>query len=582
MNKMEFIRNKPFDEVDGLLIQTNAESAIRDLAKTLYNPGVIEGLMVTATGVGLGLSIGLGKGFDSNYNFINILANQPIVLTAADPANPRYDLISLKFKTVTTGQADAANKYGKGTSFVFSNFIADSFDIIVTNGVAAAVPVVPATPLGNIALGAVLVGAGVTSIVAGNITDERTFTTAKNRHFVQNVIPTEGVRDGVTWYNPDTDNTKMYFNGQFRDVGGAPIVSNEVQPTTGLKEGLIWFKPSTKEVKIYLNGAFQSAGGSAFLNWENTVTLGAANNTVNIGIQSYLHGRDILMVYKNSTKLIEGTDFTVSADSLSISTVSGTWESGAVFDFLILYSTPLTDSLNTQKLTNLVVVAADNTTNIAIGITEFNSSTDVLDVQQEGNTPLWPGENYNINANGISIDLVGYAARAGEKFFFSVLKKIRSSAMSYTDGTLIQNGTVSDSKLGLDNKVGSLATLTTTAKSNAVAAINEIKSKTDTNASSITTNGNRLTVVENKTTSYNAYRTNKDTVKKIYKQVEYRRTDGSVYRRSIASNPDGSGNYQTITIQEFAADGVTVVRTETWTMTYDADGDVQNESVVIS
>jgi hypothetical protein len=581
MNKKEFLRGKPFDEVVATNMQLNMESSIRDLAQSLYNYGVIEGLKVTPVSLGV-VSVGLGKAFDSSYNFMNATANQNANIDAPDAANPRYDLISIKFKNVTNAIVDTANKYGRGTSYIYSNDIVDSFDIIVTKGIPAVAPVIPNTPAGNLALGAIHIIANATTILDTDITDKRLFTTSKNKLSIQNVIPTEGLRDGYTWYNQDTDNTKMFFNGAFRDVGGAPIVSNEVQPTTGLKEGLIWFKPSTKEVKLYLNGAFQSAGGSAFLNWENTVTLVAANNTVNIGIQSYLHGRDILMVYKNSTKLIEGTDFTVSADSLSISTVSGTWESGAVFDFLVLYSTPLTDGLNNQRLTNLVVVAADNTTNIAIGIPEFNSLTDVLDVQQEGNTPLWPGENYNLNANGISIDLVGYAARAGEKFFFSVLKKIRSSAMSYTDGTLIQNGTVSDSKLGLDNKVGSLATLTTTAKSNAVSAINEVKSKADTNAASITTNGNRLTVVENKTTSYNAYRTNKDTVKKIYKQVEYRRTDGSVYRRSIATNPDGSGNYQTITIQEFAADGVTVVKTETWTMTYDTDNDVVNETVVIS
>jgi hypothetical protein len=76
-------------------------------------------------------------------------------ITTADPTNPRIDLVCI---TVN----DAA----------YSGSL-NSVAINVVKGTAAGSPTVPSTPTNSIALAQVAVGAGVTSITSGNITDVR-------------------------------------------------------------------------------------------------------------------------------------------------------------------------------------------------------------------------------------------------------------------------------------------------------------------------------------------------------------------------------------------------------------------------
>lgn len=60
-----------------------------------------------------------------------------------------------------------------------------------------------------------------------------------------------------------------------------------------------------------------------------------------------------------------------------------------------------------------------------------------------------------------------------------------------------------------------------------------------------------------------------------YTSIEYRRdTDGSLFLKSVLSNPDANGNYQTDTWTIYELDGVTVAETKVWTITYDADGSI--------
>lgn len=74
-------------------------------------------------------------------------------------------------------------------------------------------------------------------------------------------------------------------------------------------------------------------------------------------------------------------------------------------------------------------------------------------------------------------------------------------------------------------------------------------------------------------TDYNEYASGKDT-NGIYTVMEYKRTDGTLYLKSTLSNPDASGNYQTMTWQFYDAAGTSVLSTKTWTLTYDADGKI--------
>jgi hypothetical protein len=61
----------------------------------------------------------------------------------------------------------------------------------------------------------------------------------------------------------------------------------------------------------------------------------------------------------------------------------------------------------------------------------------------------------------------------------------------------------------------------------------------------------------------------------IYRVTELRRVpDDTLFERSELSNPDANGYYQTLTVTEYDLDGTTVVKTETFTLVNDADGNV--------
>jgi len=86
-------------------------------------------------------------------------ANTTLTVTTADPTNPRIDRI------VATVQ----------DAFYSGSFNDVIFQVIA--GTPAGSPVAPATPANSISLATVLVGAAVTQINAGNITDTRVTTT---------------------------------------------------------------------------------------------------------------------------------------------------------------------------------------------------------------------------------------------------------------------------------------------------------------------------------------------------------------------------------------------------------------------
>ena len=86
-------------------------------------------------------------------------ANTTLTITTANPTNPRIDRI------VATVQ----------DAFYSGSFNDVIFQVVA--GTPAGSPVAPATPANSISLATVLVGAAVTQINAGNITDTRVETT---------------------------------------------------------------------------------------------------------------------------------------------------------------------------------------------------------------------------------------------------------------------------------------------------------------------------------------------------------------------------------------------------------------------
>jgi len=76
--------------------------------------------------------------------------------------------------------------------------------------------------------------------------------------------------------------------------------------------------------------------------------------------------------------------------------------------------------------------------------------------------------------------------------------------------------------------------------------------------------------------NFQIYKSGKDP-NGIFTIVEYKRADGTLFKKSVLSNPDSNQRYQTQTITYYASDGVTILGTETWSLTYDSDGDLVNE-----
>lgn len=69
---------------------------------------------------------------------------------------------------------------------------------------------------------------------------------------------------------------------------------------------------------------------------ENTVTLSSDQSRVEIGIPAYGKGKEVLMVFVNSTYATKGVDYDLGTDAISIEKTSGSWAAGTELHFLIL------------------------------------------------------------------------------------------------------------------------------------------------------------------------------------------------------------------------------------------------------
>lgn len=265
--------------------------------------------------------------------------------------------------------------------------------------------------------------------------------------------PTADLSEGLIWYKPSVQETKIYLGGQFRDAGGIkPIISN-TEPTGFIKEGTIWYNPDFKETKMYLDGQFRgiSGGGLALAEFRNTVTIAETTSVVSHGISQYDKNKDVLFVYQNSTFIQNNSDYNISEDGTQIVKIDGEWEQGTIFNFIVLYSVPANNFLSTKRYTN-IVYPVSGSTNIEIGIPEYNHELDAIDVVQSGNVPLIEGLNYTINENGTSIDLIDYTSEEGDAFVFYVLKQERTSTGAPINGSDITDGTIGYSKLSNEAK----------------------------------------------------------------------------------------------------------------------------------
>ncbi|MDM5239110.1 hypothetical protein QUF83_24030 [Bacillus cereus] len=83
-------------------------------------------------------------------------------------------------------------------------------------------------------------------------------------------------------------------------------------------------------------------------------------------------------------------------------------------------------------------------------------------------------------------------------------------------------------------------------------------------------------ILKNLQLKVSVYRSNK-TANGIFATVEWKTKAGVLARKAVLSDPDTNGNYRKQTITFYAENGTTVIGTDVYIITYDADGDVTSE-----
>jgi hypothetical protein len=63
----------------------------------------------------------------------------------------------------------------------------------------------------------------------------------------------------------------------------------------------------------------------------------------------------------------------------------------------------------------------------------------------------------------------------------------------------------------------------------------------------------------------------------VYTVIDFKRQNTTLWMRSTASNVDANGNYQTLTLAFYDAPGTSIIRTDIWTVTYDANNHIVTE-----
>jgi hypothetical protein len=287
----------------------------------------------------------------------------------------------------------------------------------------------------------------------------------------------------------------------------------------------------------------------------NAVTVPLDNSThFNIGVPTFNKDNDVLDVYFKNDYLYPVTQYTMGGDGVSIDLVGTPTVQNDIVYFVVhkkvlSNSVALQDIMTTVNLTNLVTIAADNTTIVNIGIPEYNKDTDLLDVIFDHGF-LAPVSEYTVNSTGTQVTLVT-PANAGKKVLFRVWKKVRTDFPKYSGISFLSDDSILNRFLHPDAKVGSVGSLMTNAQLSATDAINEV------------VKGN----------NFNVYRSGKDS-NGIFTVVDIKRFDGTLFQNSTLSNPDVKNNYQTEVIKTYDRDGVTVLGTVTFTVAYDAGGDM--------
>lgn len=168
-----------------------------------------------------------------------------VAISAADPTNPRIDLVVIQVRDTNYGEA------------------ANDVRITVVTGTPAASPVAPAlTSFPNaVVLAQVAVAAATTTIVTGNITDRRPFAAALGgaQWCTSTTRPTGvALRDGLEIYELDTRRRYVYQSTAATWLSNNPpiVCTSSTRPTSPLYDGLEIYETDTDRRLVYDGSAW--------------------------------------------------------------------------------------------------------------------------------------------------------------------------------------------------------------------------------------------------------------------------------------------------------------------------------------
>lgn len=79
---------------------------------------------------------------------------------------------------------------------------------------------------------------------------------------------------------------------------------------------------------------------------------------------------------------------------------------------------------------------------------------------------------------------------------------------------------------------------------------------------------------------YNIQASEEDKTSKVYKVVEQKRKDGTLYMKSTLTSPNASGKYTRLIAEYYNTTGTAVVKTVTWALNYDSRGTITSKTIV--
>lgn len=400
---------------------SSVQALINQLLFTGASAVILSGLGLSAQSTPNGtVQVGTGQAWQSGQSVAvtaiqtaNIITGTPNTAQgiwgtgqAADGTNPRIDLVAIQYATTvgSTGQRDVVNpNTGAQTLTQVNLTVADSFQIQVIHGTAAATPVAPAVPVGWFGLGTVLVPANATTVTASDITDLTTQSkisggalgNVTGQAFTRNdtdynAAPVFNFLDNTTVYWGSTANiadneTTGYLEisggaqgtsiiGPLRATGGMTIASSETFTNNGsyagspvvtsidVGTGLAVSNPSSPGVatvslsavaNTVLTGPLvQSITANNGLTIANPTGVGAATLGIGTGAVSNTHLAGPLLTSLNAgTGITVGNPSGVGAATVTASAIPNSALTGALVS-------SLTDTDSSITITNPTGVGA--------------------------------------------------------------------------------------------------------------------------------------------------------------------------------------------------------------------------------